>query len=76
MCNGGIVKLANLLRRFALESDGAAIGGAGLLSVDWLGDAKGASFVPVEEPRVARTRLVSQRLASAKYAEYGVIKLF
>src|SRR5688500_6307392 len=53
-----VMEFLVLLRRVALEADGAAIGKSRPLTVDWLAHAKGASGMPLEEPGVAGTGLV------------------
>lgn len=76
MRNGGVVEIAHLLGRTAFEADGATVGKARGFAVDWLGHAKGAAVVPVEEPRVAAARLVAQRLTCAERAEHRVVETF
>jgi hypothetical protein len=63
-----------LFGRLALEGNGASICDAGLLTVYRLGNAKSAAVLPVEEPGVARARLIAQWFARSERAEHSVVE--
>nr|WP_157698072.1 hypothetical protein [Halomonas sp. N3-2A] len=68
------MKLLHLLRRAALETNGATVGAAGRLAIDRLGDRQGVAFVPVEQPGMASRRLVTHRLTGAEHAQHRVVE--
>ena len=51
--NRDVVELLHLLRRIALEADGAAVRCACRFAVDRLGDAEGSAVMAIEESRMA-----------------------
>ena len=72
--NGCVMELLYLLWRSALESDRAAIGERCGLTVDRFTDTERSTIVPVEQARLLRVVLISQRFSHPKYAEQGVIE--
>jgi hypothetical protein len=74
MSNGCVMELLHLLWRSALESDRASIGEGCGLTVDWFADAKRPAIVPIEQARLPRVVLISQRFSCPEYAEQGVIE--
>lgn len=55
----GLVKRPDLLRRAALEANGAAVGRGGLFVVDGLGNSERAAVVAIEVPGVPGRGLCS-----------------
>jgi hypothetical protein len=72
--HGHIMEALHLLRRMALEANGAAVGHRGRLSVDGLGQAEGAALMAVEQAHMARARHISHGLTGTEYAQHRVVK--
>ena len=70
----GNMELLHLFRRVALECNRAAIGEGCLFAVDRLGEAERAAVVPVEQPHVARGRLVAHRFANTDRPEHCIVE--
>ena len=68
------MKLLCLLRRVALEADGAAVGGGGGLAIDRLADAEHVAASLIEEPHMTGRCLVARRGFGAEDGKYGIVK--
>ena len=68
------MELPHLLRRRALEADGAAVGKGRRLIVDRLTDGKAVALVPVEEADVPGGGRVGHSRGRPERGEHGVVK--
>jgi hypothetical protein len=68
------MELLHLLWRTAFEPHRSAVSERCGLTVDRFTDAERPTIVPVEQARLPRVVLISQRFTRPKYAEQGVIE--
>jgi len=68
------MKLAHLLRRFALEADGAPVSESGRFAVDWLADTESGAVMSVEQTTLPGLVRVLYGIASTKYLENGIVE--
>jgi single-stranded DNA-specific DHH superfamily exonuclease len=74
MSDRDIVELLYLFGGLALEANGAAIRNACFRTVDGFRDAKRRAVVPIKQPRLPSSVLITVHFADAQHAEYCVVK--
>lgn len=74
MGNGAVVKRLYLIRRTAFEADRAAVSERRPLAVDWLGDTKSASVMPVKKAGMPGIRFLTYGFACPQCAQHGIVE--